>query len=122
MLAPPKRDETGNVGQVIQLTVNTQGSDKYASFHGSIVVLPRGAAKPQVYYWGGSTCPAQTFSDPQVALLAQALDNRTATDLEPIYRPARGTESHRCLVAFSLIAAGLPKVQRPPTVDDPSDD
>ena len=49
-------DEEGKAGRVVRLTLNTQGSDKYASFHGSIAVKRSGAAA-ELYFWGGSTCP-----------------------------------------------------------------
>lgn len=99
-------DHTGNSGKVVQLTVNTQGSEKYASFHGSITVRPvAGDGTSDVYYWGGSTCPAQKISDAQVHLLGQALVNRSRTLVTPVYRVGQGTKGTRCLVAFDLLAS-----------------
>lgn len=99
---PAAADEKGQTGRVVRVNVNTQASDKYASFHGSVTVRRSGSSKDDVYYWGGTTCPAQKVSDEQVDLLVQALRSRR-TMLTPRYRggEAGGT---RCLVAFELVA------------------
>lgn len=93
-------DEDGSKGHVVALTINTQGSDKYASFHGSLAVKTSGDRR-DVYFWGGSTCPAQKLDAAEVALLASALHDRR-TLLRPVYRTGEGARGARCLVAFEL--------------------
>lgn len=95
-------DEDGNVGRVVSLTINTQGSDKYASFHGSLGVR-KADGRRDVYFWGGSTCPAQKLDSAEVALLAEALHDRK-TSVRPVYRTGEGARGARCLVAFELKA------------------
>ena len=95
-------DEDGKVGKIVSLTINTQGSDKYASFHGSLGVrTPDG--RRDVYFWGGSTCPAQKLDASEVSLLSSALQNGK-TKLRPVYRTGEGARGARCLVAFELRA------------------
>jgi len=93
-------DEDGNVGRVVSLTINTQGSDKYASFHGSLGVRTADGRR-DVYFWGGSTCPAQKLDAAEVGLLASALQDGK-TKLRPVYRTGEGARGARCLVAFEL--------------------
>jgi hypothetical protein len=97
-------DEEGTTGRIVRLTVNTQSSDKYASFHGSITLKSSGATKPVTYFWGGSTCPAQHLADAEVALLATTLLDRR-TFVAPRYRTGEGARGARCLVAFELVAS-----------------
>ena len=97
-------DEEGGTGRVVRLTINTQGSDKYASFHGSVSVRKTGSTKNVTYFWGGSTCPAQRLDPDEVALLAAALENRSKTLVHPRYRTGEGARGARCLVAFELVA------------------
>ena len=95
-------DEDGKVGKIVSLTINTQGSDKYASFHGSLGVrTPDG--RRDVYFWGGSTCPAQKLDASEVSLLSNALQNGK-TKIRPVYRTGEGARGARCLVAFELRA------------------
>lgn len=95
-----RADEDGDVGRVVSLTINTQGSDKYASFHGSLGVrTPDG--RRDVYFWGGSTCPAQKLDASEVSLLANALESSKAK-IRPVYRTGEGARGARCLVAFEL--------------------
>lgn len=84
------------------MTVNTQASEKYASFHGSMTVKRGGSGKQDIYYWGGTTCPAQKVADEQVELLVQALRSRR-TLITPVYRGGEAGGA-RCLVAFELSA------------------
>jgi hypothetical protein len=98
-------DDEGGAGRVVRLTINTQGSDKYASFHGSVSVRKSGSTKNETYFWGGSTCPAQRLDPAEVALLASALENRAKTLVAPRYRTGEGARGARCLVAFELVAA-----------------
>jgi hypothetical protein len=94
-------DDEGATGRVVRLTVNTQSSDKYASFHGSLT-LRSGAGKNVTYFWGGTTCPAQRLGDAEVALLATMLTDRR-TLVAPRYRTGEGARGARCLVAFELL-------------------
>ncbi|MCR9160203.1 MAG: hypothetical protein ACE37F_37225 [Nannocystaceae bacterium] len=95
-------DEDGKVGKIVSLTINTQGSDKYASFHGSLGIrTPDG--RRDVYFWGGSTCPAQKLDAAEVALLSGALQSGK-TKIRPVYRTGEGARGARCLVAFELRA------------------
>lgn len=95
-------DEDGKVGKIVSLTINTQGSDKYASFHGSLGVrTPDG--RRDVYFWGGSTCPAQKLDASEVSLLSNALQSGK-TKIRPVYRTGEGARGARCLVAFELRA------------------
>jgi hypothetical protein len=95
-------DEDGKVGKIVSLTINTQGSDKYASFHGSLGVrTPDG--RRDVYFWGGSTCPAQKLDSAEVSLLSNALQTGK-TKIRPVYRTGEGARGARCLVAFELRA------------------
>jgi len=96
-------DEDGKVGRIVSLTINTQGSDKYASFHGSLGIrTPDG--RRDVYFWGGSTCPAQKLDAAEVGLLATALQS-SKTKIRPVYRTGEGARGARCLVAFELRGA-----------------
>lgn len=99
-------DEEGKAGRVIRLTINTQGSDKYASFHGSLAVKRPGSSSIDLYFWGGSTCPAQRLDDSEVAMLASALHNRSRSLVAPRFRTGEGARNTRCLVAFELVANG----------------
>lgn len=96
-------DEEGGAGRLVSLTINTQGSDKYASFHGSLGVRNK-AGQRDVYFWGGSTCPAQKLDANEVALLAGALESRK-TSIRPVYRTGESARGTRCLVAFELLAS-----------------
>jgi hypothetical protein len=96
-------DEEGATGKVVRLTLNTQSSDKYASFHGSLTVKSSASTKSVTYFWGGSTCPAQHLSDSEVALLATTLLDRGRTSVLPRYRTGEGARGARCLVAFELV-------------------
>jgi hypothetical protein len=98
---PAWADQTGATVRVVNLTINTQGSDKYASFHGSVTV--RAASSTETYFWGGTTCPAQSLSDAQIALLLGALNNRSRTHVVPRYRG--DSSKSRCLVGFELVGA-----------------
>lgn len=95
-------DQTGATGRITKVAVNAQGSDKYASFHGSVTV--RTGSKSQTYFWGGTACPAQSLTTAEIGLLSDALNNRARTSISPRYRggEAGGT---RCLVGFELVAS-----------------
>lgn len=96
-------DQEVGPGRVIRVTINAVGSDKYASFHGAVTIQRSG--NKEVYYWGGSTCPAQKFSDEQVELLTKAFYNRKATLVIPRFVEGQGMGGGaRCLVAFELVA------------------
>ena len=97
-------DAEGEAGRVTRLRINAVGSDKYASYHGSLTLRAPGKGKSEVYYWGGSTCPAQKFTEAQVDLMASAFHNRTRTLLSPRYAESEGRKDTRCLVAFDLVA------------------
>ena len=97
-------DHGGKPGKVVRLTINAVGSHKYASFHGAITL--RRSGSNIVYKWGGSTCPAQTFTDAQVDLIASAFHNRHKTLFAPKYAQGEGASDTRCLVAFELVASG----------------
>ncbi len=97
-------DEEGTSGRIVRLTLNTQSSDKYASFHGSITLKSSGSTKSVTYFWGGSTCPAQHLADSEVALLATTLVDRR-TSVLPRYRTGEGARGARCLVAFEIVAS-----------------
>jgi hypothetical protein len=99
-----RADEEGATGRAVRLTINTQSSDKYASFHGSITLKSSGATKAVTYFWGGSTCPAQHLADSEVALLVTTLLDRRTVVL-PRYRTGEGARGARCLVAFELVAS-----------------
>lgn len=97
-------DLEGKAGKIVRLTINAVGSHKYASFHGAITLKRSGANV--VYKWGGSTCPAQTFTDAQVDLIAGAFHNRHKTLFAPKYAQGEGSGGTRCLVAFELVSGG----------------
>ena len=94
-------DQTGATGRVTRVTVNAQGSDKFASFHGSITV--RSGSKEVTYFWGGTACPAQSLTESELGLLSDALNNRTKTQLTPRYRGGEAGKT-RFLVGFELVA------------------
>lgn len=107
-LAPARSasaDDQGQAGRAVRLNIQTQGSEKYASYHGSVSIHPPGSAKAEDYYWGGSTCPAQKFTDAQVHFLAVALADRRNVLVAPVFRMGQGSGGKRCLVAFDLVAA-----------------
>jgi len=104
MPAQAAADQSGAAGKAVQLTINTLGSEKYASFHGSVSIRQTETNVTEIYYWGGSSCPAQKISDAQVQLLADALVHRSRTLVSPIFREGQGPKGTRCLVAFDLVA------------------
>jgi len=100
---PAHADEEGKAGRVTELRINTPGSDAHPSFHGSIILKLVGSSTLVEYRWGGSSCPRQTLSDPQIQVLAHAFVQRTRTKLVPMYTMEEGSGT-RCLVGFTLAA------------------
>lgn len=100
---PAHAEEQGKAGRVMELRINTPGSDAHPSFHGAIVLKVVGTSTLVEYRWGGSSCPKQTLSDPLIDVLAQAFVQRTRTKLIPTYTMEEGSGT-RCLVGFTLAA------------------
>jgi hypothetical protein len=96
-------DQTGATGRVTKVSVNAQGSDKFASFHGSVTI--RAGSKTRTYFWGGTACPAQSLTASEIELLSDALNNRSRTSVTPRYRGGQAG-GERCLVGFELVASG----------------
>jgi hypothetical protein len=100
---PAHADEEGKSGRIIELRVNTPSSDDHPSFHGSITLKLVGTSTLVEYRWGGSSCPAQKLSDPQIDVLMTAFVQRNRTKLTPKYTMGEG-DGTRCLVGFTLVA------------------
>lgn len=101
--SPAHADEEGKEGRVVQLRINTPGSDDHPSYHGSITIKVVGSSSLVEYRWGGSSCPKQTLSDVQIGILMEAFVQRSRTKLSPVYTMGEGTGT-RCLMAFTLAA------------------
>lgn len=101
--SPAHADEAGKQGRVIQLRINTPGSDAHPSFHGSVTLKLVGSSTMVEYRWGGSSCPGQKLSDAQVEVLLHAFVQRNRTKLAPTYTMGEG-DGTRCLVGFELVA------------------
>ena len=100
---PALADEAGKEGRVVQLRINTPASAEHPSYHGSITIKIIGSSSLVEYRWGGSTCPKQTLSDPQIDVLLAAFVQRSRTKLIPVYTMGEGTGT-RCLMGFTLAA------------------
>jgi hypothetical protein len=100
---PAHADEEGKEGRVVQLRINTPGSDAHPSFHGAITIKLVGSSSLVEYRWGGSSCPKQTLGDPQLRILVEAFVQRSRTKLIPTYTMGEGTGT-RCLMGFTLTA------------------
>lgn len=100
---PAHADEEGKEGRVIQLRINTPGSDAHPSYHGAITIKVVGSSTLVEYRWGGSTCPKQTLSDREIDVLVNAFVQRSRTRLIPMYTMGEGSGT-RCLVGFTLSA------------------
>jgi hypothetical protein len=101
--SPAHADEEGKAGRVVQLRINTPGSDVHPSYHGAITIKVVGSSTLVEYRWGGSSCPKQSLSDPQIEILTEAFVQRTRTKLTPVYTMGEGTGT-RCLMGFTLVA------------------
>lgn len=99
---PAHADTEGKRGRVTALRINTPGSDEHPLFSGSITVKLGSGALVE-YRWGGSSCPGQKLSDPQVDLLMAAFVERSRTRITPLYTMGEGPGT-RCLVGFTLNA------------------
>lgn len=101
--SPAHADETGKQGRLTQLRINTPSSEKHPSYHGSITLKQSGSSTLVEYRWGGSSCPAQKLTDPQIDVLVTAFVQRNRTKLTPMYTMGEGNGT-RCLVSFELVA------------------
>lgn len=95
-------DETGSAGRIVKLVINGEGSDDFASSHGSITVRHSGN-KLEQYSWGGTQCPASKLREADVSALHEALHFRSRTLIIPRYK-AGEVSLTRCLVGFELQA------------------
>lgn len=95
-------DESGAVGRVIRLSINSMGSDEFASSHGAISIRHAGN-KVETYSWGGTMCPASKLAEGEFAALQSALHNRQRTLVTPRYKSGE-VKDVRCLVGFELTA------------------
>ncbi len=102
--SPAHADQSGHQGRVMQLRINTPGSVAHSSFHGSVTLKLEASNTLVEYRWGGSSCPAQKLSDPQLDVLVTAFVQRNDTKLTPTYTMGEGNGT-RCLVGFELVAA-----------------
>lgn len=96
-------DEEGKTGRIVQLRINTPGSDQHPLFHGSITLDLVGSTSVVEYRWGGSSCPVVKLTEHQIALLSTAFVQRNRTKLLPRYTMGEG-QGTRCLVGFELVA------------------
>lgn len=101
--SPAHADDEGKEGRVIQIRINTPGSDAHPSYHGAITIKVVGSSALVEYRWGGSTCPKQTLSDREIDVLVNAFVQRSRTRLIPVYTMGEGSGT-RCLVGFTLAA------------------
>lgn len=100
MPADAHADESGASGRVVRLSINSTGSDEYASVHGRISIRSKGTAI-EVYSWGGTMCPASKLSEAEIRALQHAFHNRNSTTIAPRYKSGE-VKGTRCLVAFEL--------------------
>lgn len=96
---PAHADEEGISGRIVQLRINTPGSDQHPLFHGSITLDVVGTGSQIEYRWGGSSCPGVKLTDHQIDLLMTAFVQRTHVQVIPKYTKGTGA---RCLVGFVL--------------------
>jgi hypothetical protein len=101
--SPAHADEEGKPGRITQLRINTPSSEAHPSYQGSITLKLVGSSTLVEYRWGGSTCPAQKLTDPQIDVLVTAFVQRNRTKLTPMYTMGEG-DGTRCLVGFELVA------------------
>lgn len=95
-------DDLGSAGRIVKLVIHGEGSDDFASSHGSITVRHSGN-KLEQYSWGGTQCPASKLREAEVDALHQALHFRSRTLIVPRYK-AGEVNGARCLVGFELQA------------------
>jgi hypothetical protein len=100
---PAHAEEEGKAGRVVELRINTPGSEAHPSFHGSITIKLTGSSSLVEYRWGGSSCPKQSLSETQIDVLVHAFVQRNRTKLVPVYTMEEGSGT-RCLVGFTLQA------------------
>ncbi len=95
-------DSKGAAGRIVEVQVNAQGSDNHALYRGAVKVRSgkKKAFTYATYKWGGSTCPGKDLTADQVAVLSEALANRSRVSLIPRFKNGQG--GNKCLVSFSL--------------------
>jgi hypothetical protein len=99
---PARADESGTAGRIVKLVIHGEGSDVFASSHGSMTVR-HGGNKLDVYSWGGTQCPSSKLREAEVDALHQALHFRSRTIIVPRFK-AGEVSGTRCLVGFELQA------------------
>jgi len=95
-------DQIGPEGRVVGIEMRAAGSDDRSTAQGSIKVR-RGSAKPDLYEWGGTACPAAKLTEIEIGMLERAFHNRTRTLVAPRFKSGE-TSGVRCLVGFELRA------------------
>ena len=95
-------DSKGQSGRIIEVQINTAGSDDHAQYRGEVTVRSgkKNTATETTYKWGGSVCPGKDLTEHQVELLVHALTDRGRVSIVPRYKNGQG--GNKCLVAFSL--------------------
>jgi hypothetical protein len=92
-------DDTGLVGSLVALDVNTISADIYLQYHGRLLVKNSNGSLDE-YRWGGTSCGTRLLPEADVAVLQRALNNKKMR-IEP--RSQLGQGDAKCLVGFTLV-------------------
>ncbi len=96
---PAGADDTGLVGSLVALDVNTGLADLYLQYHGRMFVKNSDGILDE-YRWGGVSCGTRILTEAHVAELQRALNTKNMT-IEP--RTQVGQGDAKCLVGFTLV-------------------
>lgn len=92
-------DQTGSVGAVEKVELNTPSADAYLQYHGR-VFIKSGKTAAVEYRWGGTSCGSKTLSAEHVDLLVQASRSSSSVHVSPRFQTGAG--SSKCLVGFTI--------------------
>lgn len=92
------QDIAGTRGIPLSLQINTAPSDVYLQYHGRLFVRNEANAVDE-YRWGGTSCGSRVLTEPQMAALQGAINNKLIR-ISPLYQDGQGMT--RCLVSFQL--------------------
>ena len=92
-------DDTGLVGSVVGLAVNTTSADTYLQYHGRMFVKNVNNTLDE-YRWGGTSCGSRVLTEEHVATLQRALNHKKMT-IEPLSQTGQGDA--KCLVGFTMV-------------------
>lgn len=90
-------DTAGDVGEIVSVKVNAEGSDDFSAFEGELVLRRQSDGEEQLYRWGGAACPGKSLTESQVHLLFD-LAATPYMLLTPFHKPGAG--QNVCMVGF----------------------